>query len=232
MSGGLRMSVADLAQTRAWADPRNRERIAEAAGLAGPMVARNGTAREAPAGHREAGFAPASSAIGPEPSREPRTEEADFPATHLARYPGTTPAGLPCLEFTVPTAPRGWQRDTPLGYGRSAKTAAEAAYQRDIAKYARQARAAIGGMPLIRGGVRLSVVAHLEVPKSYGKAKRADCLAGRILPILKPDFDNIAKSVADALTGVLWVDDKQVVAGSCLKVWAETPSLYVRVQAL
>lgn len=33
MSGGLRMSLADLTQTRAWADPRNRQRLAEAAGL-------------------------------------------------------------------------------------------------------------------------------------------------------------------------------------------------------
>jgi hypothetical protein len=36
MSGGLRMSLADLAQTRAWADPRNRRLVAEAAGLAAP----------------------------------------------------------------------------------------------------------------------------------------------------------------------------------------------------
>lgn len=139
---------------------------------------------------------------------------------------------LACLEFTVPVAPRGWQRDTPLGYGRSVKTATEAAYQRDIAKFARQARAAAGGFPLLHGGVRLSVIAYLVPFKSWGKARRADCLAGRILPTVKPDFDNIAKSVGDALTGVLWVDDKQVVAGSCLKVWAEVPSLYVRVQAL
>jgi hypothetical protein len=33
VSGGPRMSLADLAQTRAWADPRNRQRLAEAAGL-------------------------------------------------------------------------------------------------------------------------------------------------------------------------------------------------------
>lgn len=146
--------------------------------------------------------------------------------------PPVDPTGWLCLEFTVPAAPRGWQRDTPLGYGHSIKTATEAAYQRDIARFARQAKEACGIAGLSRGAVRLAVVAYIAVPKSYGKAKRADCLAGRILPILKPDFDNIAKSVADALTGVLWVDDKQVVHGSCLKVWAEEPSLYVRVQAL
>lgn len=162
----------------------------------------------------------------------PPPVQAREPASTMAREHESTPSALACLEFTVPTRPRGWQRDTPLGYGRSVKTAAEAAYQRDIAKYARQAKAAAGATGLLRGGVRLAVIAHLAVPKSYAKAKRADCLAGRILPILKPDFDNIAKSVADALTGVLWVDDKQVVAGSCLKMWAEVGSLHVRVQAL
>jgi Holliday junction resolvase RusA-like endonuclease len=159
---------------------------------------------------------------------DPSNDVSTKPSIHVS----TEAPPLACLEFDVPCEPRGWQRDTPLGYGRSVKTAAEAAYQRDIARYARRAKDAAGATGLIRGGVRLAVVARIAVPKSYAKAKRADCLAGRILPILKPDFDNIAKSVADALTGVLWVDDKQVVAGSCLKMWAETGSLYVRVQAL
>jgi hypothetical protein len=37
VSGGPRMSLADLAQTRAWADPRNRQRLAEAAGGVRPV---------------------------------------------------------------------------------------------------------------------------------------------------------------------------------------------------
>lgn len=192
MSGGPRMSLADFAQTRAGADPRNRRLVAEAAGLpANPRI--NGNA-------------------------EPRIN-------------GSTPA-LACLEFTVPTDPRGWQKPKPLGYGLAIKGREEQAYQGDIAKFARQAKEAAGLHDLIRGGVRLSVIAYLVVPPSYRPSRRADCLAGRILPAVKPDFDRILNSVGDALTGVLWVDDKQVVAGSCLKVWAEVGSLYVRVQAL
>jgi Holliday junction resolvase RusA-like endonuclease len=201
-------AIMDATRTGAVAE-RNGRRLAEAASLS---AAKTGLAVQA---------------------REPASPGAQEHDGQLAREHGSTsPDGLLCLEFTVPTAPRGWQEPNPIGYGRAVKPAGERAYQADIAKFARQARAAIGGMPLLRGGVRLAVIAYLAVPKSYGKAKRADCLAGRILPIVKPDFDNIAKSVADALTGVLWVDDKQVVAGSCLKMWAETPSLYVRVQAL
>jgi Holliday junction resolvase RusA-like endonuclease len=164
-----------------------------------------------------------------------------MPAVQHASPPACQPPGMPacehagpvaCIEFTVPVPPRGWERNTPIGYGRSVKTSAESAYQRDIARFARQARAAAGGFSLIRGGVRLAVVAYITVPKSYARAKRADCLAGRVLPACKPDADNALKSVMDALTGVLWLDDKQCVAVSCIKVWAESGSLYVRVQAL
>ena len=63
-----------------------------------------------------------------------------------------------------------------------------------------------------------------------GKAKTG----GKLLPTKKPDVDNVAKSVLDALNGVAWLDDSQVVrleisksysaAGDCVSVSAEEVS--------
>ena len=40
-------------------------------------------------------------------------------------------------------------------------------------------------------------------------------------PTLKPDTDNIAKIVCDALNGVAYHDDKQITSLTVDKVWAE-----------
>lgn len=71
----------------------------------------------------------------------------------------------------------------------------------------------------------LSVLVVKEPPKSASKATREAMLAGEILPTVKPDFDNYAKVVSDALNGIAWHDDAQIVLGECLKVYGEQARL-------
>ena len=59
------------------------------------------------------------------------------------------------------------------------------------------------------------------VPKSYSKKKRAACLNGEIMHTIKPDTDNIVKSVLDALSGAAFADDSQVVKVTAEKIYAE-----------
>lgn len=58
--------------------------------------------------------------------------------------------------------------------------------------------------------LKIIIVALFEPAKSYSKRKTADCLEGLIRPHKKPDLDNIAKVVLDALNGLVYADDKQV----------------------
>lgn len=37
---------------------------------------------------------------------------------------------------------------------------------------------------------------------------------------MKPDWDNIGKAVCDALNGIAYKDDSQVVSANVYKVWA------------
>lgn len=62
------------------------------------------------------------------------------------------------------------------------------------------------------GAVEIAINAYFAVPKSYSKKKQSECLKGNIWPTVKPDVDNIAKVVCDALNGFAYSDDKQIVS--------------------
>ena len=54
------------------------------------------------------------------------------------------------------------------------------------------------------------ITAFFAIPKSASKKKAADMSAWRILPTKKPDADNIAKVICDALNGIAYHDDAQI----------------------
>lgn len=81
-------------------------------------------------------------------------------------------------------------------------------------------RAMEGRIPFA-GPVRLEVTATFDVPASWSKRKRVAALGGLLLPTVKPDHDNIAK-LTDALNGVVWLDDKQIVESFICKVYGPT----------
>lgn len=71
------------------------------------------------------------------------------------------------------------------------------------------------------GAVEIAINAYFTIPKSYSKKKRLECLAGKIFPTVKPDADNIAKVVCDALNGFAYSDDKQIVSLTINKGFVE-----------
>ena len=48
---------------------------------------------------------------------------------------------------------------------------------------------------------------YMGIPTSWTKKRKLEASQGQIRPIKKPDTDNLIKSVTDACTGLLWVDD-------------------------
>lgn len=43
-------------------------------------------------------------------------------------------------------------------------------------------------------------------------------------PTQRPDYDNLEKLVCDALNGIFWEDDCQVIGSVCMKHWTEAGS--------
>jgi Holliday junction resolvase RusA-like endonuclease len=73
---------------------------------------------------------------------------------------------------------------------------------------------AMQGRPPLEGPVRLTVTLLFPRPKSHTKKQRAS-----LAHIQKPDLTNIAKGIEDALNGVVWLDDSQIVELVLRKSW-------------
>lgn len=62
-------------------------------------------------------------------------------------------------------------------------------------------------------------------------ARKQKALAGEIIPENKPDCDNIAKAVLDALNGIAYKDDSQVADLVVRKRFGEKAHVSVRIES-
>jgi len=79
------------------------------------------------------------------------------------------------------------------------------------------------------GAVRIAIKAIYKVPVSDNKATKAAKLANEVKPKAKPDLDNIAKVVLDALNNTAYYDDAQVYRLEVIKEFGEVPGLFITV---
>jgi Holliday junction resolvase RusA-like endonuclease len=88
------------------------------------------------------------------------------------------------------------------------------------------------GITPMEGPIRISVTAYMPRPKRL--CRKSDPQG--ILPAeCKPDWDNIGKIVSDALNGVAYADDSQIVEGYVRKQYhavGGVPSTVVDVQGM
>ena len=77
--------------------------------------------------------------------------------------------------------------------------------------------------PLWEGAVASSVTAYLTIPKSKSKKQKELMRSGKILPIIRPDEDNIKKPINDALEGLAYKNDSQIVRSSFSKFYSDNP---------
>ncbi len=83
---------------------------------------------------------------------------------------------------------------------------------------------------LLEGRVSVEIIAYLEIPKSTSKKKYEEMLSGNISPTKKPDIDNIAKSILDALNKFVFKDDNQVTKLTVEKKYSEVEKVYIKIE--
>lgn len=85
---------------------------------------------------------------------------------------------------------------------------------------------------LFQNPIVVKIIANIGIPKSATKKFKENALNGIEKPTKKPDADNIAKAVLDALNKVAYSDDKQVIGLSVKKRYAEKEFLEIEVEEI
>ena len=128
------------------------------------------------------------------------------------------------LTITFPGVLRGKGRPR-FGQGRTYTDAKTEAAETSLAAHALHQI----GRPCLEGPLVLTIEVTVAVPASWPKRKRADALAHLLRPMGRPDLDNICKLVGDALNGIAYRDDAQLVGLQVRRRYGEVAETRIEV---
>ncbi len=134
-----------------------------------------------------------------------------------------TELGVDAVTFFVPGEPVAKGRARATKTGRMYTPQKTVHYESTVALFASQAMAA--RKELLAGPLCLEIVATFAWPLSWSAKKRERVR----YKASKPDLDNLTKAVADAMNGVVYVDDAAVVRLAVTKVYGDLPGMQVCV---
>ncbi|MGI6096418.1 MAG: RusA family crossover junction endodeoxyribonuclease [Lachnospiraceae bacterium] len=80
------------------------------------------------------------------------------------------------------------------------------------------------------GALSVEILVFFETPKNWSMKKKTEMM-GKFAE-KKPDIDNVAKIILDALNKLAYHDDSQVVAISCQKMWGTESKVHVSVETI
>ena len=83
---------------------------------------------------------------------------------------------------------------------------------------------------LLTNRISVEIIAYMKIPKNTSKKKKQEMLYGLVSPTKKPDADNIAKSILDAMNKFVFKDDNLVSKITVEKRYGEEEKVYVKVE--
>ena len=129
------------------------------------------------------------------------------------------------IEFTIPGVPQGKERPRFTQNGETYTPKKTKGYEKLVAwAYQCEAHGA-----KFTGTIRVDIAAIYPVPHSWSKRKQAEAIDNQILPMVKPDWDNIGKIVCDALNGIAYKDDAAITDATVCKRYGTRPCVAVRL---
>jgi Holliday junction resolvase RusA-like endonuclease len=136
------------------------------------------------------------------------------------------------VTFEVPGDPHGKGRPKFARRGNFVQTYTDkktTSYE-DLVRF--HANIAMVDLAPLESAVAVYIYIKLAVPKSYSKKRTEACLSGLERPTKKPDWDNVAKSICDAMNGIVYMDDTQIVDAHVTKVYAANAGVDVGVKEI
>lgn len=147
------------------------------------------------------------------------------------------------LTFVMSGEPRGKGRPRATTRGGFASVYTDAKTRKYEASITAVAREKMAGRAPFEGPLSVSLRFRMPIPRSATKRARAGMAAGEIAHCGRPDIDNLAKAVLDAIgqdaaakkkgldARIVFANDSQIVRLFATKVYAEVPGVDVRVEA-
>lgn len=127
-------------------------------------------------------------------------------------------AGIPQPQGSARAfAPKGWKRAVITTDNTNLKP-----WRQEVAMMARVEMTAIGEGPIDDQPVSVRCEFRFVRPKSLNRRV--------VHKLTKPDIDKLLRGILDALTGIVFRDDSQVVYVTCSKTFAEAPGCLITVR--
>jgi len=82
------------------------------------------------------------------------------------------------------------------------------------------------------GALQVAINIYRQIPKNTTKKNRALFLKGIKRPVSKADTSNYVKGIEDALNGIIYKDDSQIVDLYASKFYSENPRVEVTIKDL
>lgn len=126
------------------------------------------------------------------------------------------------MDFIIPGKPKGKTRPRFSRGGKNTYTdKGTREYEEKVAEAFRAAGGTMGNYAAIR------IRAYYLIPQRTRKDILEGMISGKIRPAKKPDLDNVLKIIMDALAGVAFEDDNQIVQAYVEKFYGEEPRVEV-----
>lgn len=127
------------------------------------------------------------------------------------------------ITIIIPGRPAAWQRARSKG-----KVRFDGPEQhRNKLTIGQIGAAAMKGRPPLEGPIEVMVGAFWPYPKSMSAKKRG--VYGSQFFTSRPDSDNVAKILGDALNNIVWRDDAQICSLQVMKRYGAIPQTVIRV---
>ena len=85
---------------------------------------------------------------------------------------------------------------------------------------------------LLEGALSVRIKIYREIPKSTTKKDRALIFEGIKRPVVKADTSNYVKGIEDALNGIIYKDDSQIVDLYASKFYSDNPRVEIEVREI
>lgn len=133
------------------------------------------------------------------------------------------------IKFIVPGRPKGKARPRFTRSGLTYTDAKTVKYEESVAMMyaATHAKKLEKGTP-----IRVEITAIYYIRKDESVLRHNLMAQGTVRPTKKPDLDNVVKIILDALNGVAWDDDSQIVEIVAKKQYGDEPCVIVEIEKL